>query len=280
MDAGFASEGGFMSGLKEPETGLLFYELSHVWGHGVPALPGFDDVKIFRSSTHARNGVMAQRIRTVMHTGTHMNAPRHLIQKGEGAGEIPLDRFFGPGVVLSIPKGEWQLIEPADLEAASPRIEAGDIVVIVTGWHSKYSDSIEYFGHSPGLSKAAAEWLVKRDVKLVAVDTPQVDHPLATSLGNHRNGPLMKRIPKAYETATGRSAAADFPEWNAAHRVLLGAGIPTIENTGGDIALLAGKSCVFHAFPWNWHEGDACPVRFVGIIDPDGQYRIESGQAA
>ena len=64
-----------MPGVTEPETGLVFYELSHEWGHGVPSLPGYDDVKLYRSSTHAKNGVMATRIRMVMHSGTHVNAP-------------------------------------------------------------------------------------------------------------------------------------------------------------------------------------------------------------
>ena len=33
-----------MAGVAEPGTGLVLYELSHEWGHGAPALPGFDDV--------------------------------------------------------------------------------------------------------------------------------------------------------------------------------------------------------------------------------------------
>ena len=41
---------------------------------------------------------------------------------------------------------------------------------------------------------------------------------MATSLGLHRNGPLMKRIPAAYEQATGRKARDDFPDWNIAHQ--------------------------------------------------------------
>jgi kynurenine formamidase len=269
-----------MPAISDPVSGLLFYELSHEWGHGAPTLPGYEDVKIFRPTTHAKNGVMAQRIRTVMHTGTHLNAPIHLVQKGEGAGQIAMEKCFGPGVVLSIPKGEWELVTPTDLEEAKPAVEAGQIVVIVTGWHEKYSDSIEYFGHSPGLSAKAASWLAEKRAKLVAVDTPQVDHPLATSLGLHRNGPQMKRIPAAYEAATGRKAAEDFPDWNPAHRILLEAGIPTIENVGGDVAELAGGRAVFHAMPWNWHEGDACPIRFVGMVDPTGNYRVESGDAA
>ena len=189
-----------MPGVTEPETGLVFYELSHEWGHGVPTLPGYEEVKLYRSSTHAKNGVMATRIRMVMHSGTHVNAPLHLIQRAPGIGDIALERFFGSGVVLSIPKKQWEFVTVADLESATPTVEADDIVVIVTGWHRRYSDSIEYFGHSPGLAREAAEWLAAKGVKLVAVDTPQVDHPLATSLGLQRNGPQMKRLPKAYQT--------------------------------------------------------------------------------
>ncbi len=232
-----------MAGVTEPDTGLVFYELSHEWGHGVPTLPGFEDVKLHRSSTHAKNGVMATRIRMVMHSGTHVNAPLHLIQRGAGVGDHRARRFFGSGVVLSIPKRQWDFITVADLESAAPAVEEDDIVVIVTGWHRRYSDSIDYFGNAPGLSGEAAKWLVTRRVKLVAVDTPQVDHPLATSLGAQRNGPQMRRLPKAWQSATGRDPKPDFPEWNPAHRTLLAAGIPSIENVGGDADALAGKRC-------------------------------------
>lgn len=266
-----------MPSVVEPDSGLVFCELSHEWGHDVPMQPGFDEVRLYRSSTHAKNGVMAQRIRMVMHSGTHVNAPRHLIQTGIGVGEIALDRFFGSGVIVHIPKKKWELVTAADLENAVPVIEPEDIVLIDTGWHKKFSDSIEYFGHAPGLSREAAEWLVAKGVKLVAVDTPQVDHPLATSLGLHRNGPQMKRIAKEYESATGRPAQADFPAWNPAHKVLLAAGIPTIENAGGDMSEVSGKRCTIHALPWNFQGGDACPVRLVAILDPGGSYRLAAG---
>ena len=266
-----------MSVFVEPETGLVFFELSHEWGQGVPTLPGFEDVKIYRSTTHAKNGVMAHRIRTIMHTGTHMNAPQHMAQGAEGIGQIAQEKAFGSGIVISIPKTDWDPISAADLDAAAGAVEPGEIVVIVTAWHRKYSDSIEYFGRSPGLTKDAAQWLVKREVKLVAVDTPQVDHPLATSFGNHCNGPQMKRLPADYEAATGGSAADDFPDWNPAHKTLLEAGIPTVENVGDEISDLLGKRALFHAHPWNWHEGDACPIRFIAVTDPSEAYQIEPG---
>ena len=243
-----------------------------------PIFPGYEEIKLERLTYHAKHGVMTHKISTIFHTSTHVNAPIHLLPGTEAVGDLALERFFGTGVVLSIPKKKWELIEPTDLEKAKPAIEAGDIVLINTGWHRRYSDSQEYFGHAPGLSKKAAEWLVKKKVKLVGVDTACVDHPLATSLGPHRNGPQIKYLLPEYKKATGRDAIKDFPDWNVAHKVLLGAGIPTIENVGGDLDELSGKRCTFQGFPWKWHEGDACVIRLVAILDPKGSNRLESGR--
>ncbi len=268
-----------MSGKVESQTGLEFYELSHPWGHGAPTIPGYTDVAIFRPVCHAKHGVMAQKIKTIMHTSTHVNAPIHLVQGGVGVGSIEMDRFFGNGVVVSVKKDEFELVSAGDLEAASPEILSGDIVVLNTGWHHNYSDSQKYFGHGPGLDKGAAQWLVDKQVKLVGVDTAFVDQPLATSMGLHRNGPQIKRLPERYTKITGRDPREDFPEWNPAHRTLLGAGIPTIESVGGDLDEVTGKRCTFHAYPWNWSQGDACVVRLMAIVDPSGEYRVESGEA-
>ena len=261
----------------DPVSGLQMVELSHIWGHGVPSMPGDADVRMVRSVKHAQHGVMAHKITTVMHTGTHMNAPLHLIQKGGDLASIPVDRFFGNGAIVDIPKKPFEAVTAADLEKATPAIKSGDIVVIVTGWHHKYSDGLEYFGEAPGLSKDAAEWLVKMDCKMVAIDTPQIDHPLATSLGAHRGGPLMNRLVSDYKEATGLDPKVEHPEWNIAHRTLLAAGIPTIEQVGGDVDILKGKRATLIATPWKFEHGEACPVRLVAMTDPNGTCRIDSG---
>jgi kynurenine formamidase len=266
-----------MALVVDPQSGLEFYELSHPWGMYTPIHPGYEEIRLERITHHAKHGVMTHKIVTIIHTSTHMNAPIHLIPESAGVGDLALDRFFGTGVVISIPKEQWELIEPHDLQRAKPAIRAGDIVLINTGWHRKYSDSKEYFGYAPGLSKKAAEWLVKKKVKLVGVDTACIDHPLATSLGPHRNGPQIKYLLPEYKKATGREAIADFPEWNAAHRVLLSAGIPTIENVGADLDQVTGLRCTLQGFPWKWHEGDACVVRLVAMLDPKGTARLERG---
>ena len=261
----------------EPSTGLEFYELSHPWEHNQPVLPGFDELILYRSVNHARHGVMSQMFKTVFHTSTHINAPIHLHQRAKGVGELDLDNFWGSAAILSIPKKKWELVSVEDLENYSDSIQAGDIVIINTGWHTHYSDSQDYFGHAPGMSAEAAQWLVDKQVKLVGIDTPQIDHPLATSLGSHRNGPTMKRLPAEYKAETGNESLEDYPDWNPAHRILLGADIPTIENVGGDLAEVTGKRCTVHANPWRWLEGDACVIRLMAICDPKGAYRIESG---
>ena len=266
-----------MAAVVDPVTGLELYELSHRWGMYTPIFPGYEEIKLERITHHAKQGVMTHKIITIFHTSTHLNAPIHLVPGAAAIGDLALETFFGTGVVVSIPKRKWGLIEPSDLERTKPQIKAGDIVLINTTWHRKYSDSKEYFGYAPGLSKRAAEWLVKKRVKLVGVDTACVDHPLATSLGPHRNGPQIKFLIPEYKEATNREAIKDFPEWNPAHRTLLEAGIPTIENVGGDLDALAGKRCTFQGFPWKWHEGDACVIRLVALLDPKGSNRLERG---
>jgi kynurenine formamidase len=266
-----------MPAVIDPVSGLELYELSHRWGMYTPIFPGYEEIKLERITHHAKQGVMTHKITTIFHTSTHLNAPIHLVPGAPAVGDLELQKFFGTGVVLSLAKKKWGLIEPSDLERAKPAIKAGDIVLINTGWHRKYADSKEYFGYAPGLSKYAAEWLVKKRVKLVGIDTACIDHPLATSLGPHRNGPQIKYLLPEYKEATGREAIKDFPEWNAAHRTLLEAGIPTIENVGGDLDALSGKRCTFQGFPWKWHEGDACVIRLVAMLDPKGACRLERG---
>ena len=88
----------------------------------------------------------------------------------------------------------------------------------------------------------------------------------------------MKRLAAAYEKETGRDAGKEHGEWNVAHKILLGANIPTIEQVGGDVDLLIGKRATFAATPWKFRYGDACPVRLVAMINPDGEARIDSGK--
>jgi kynurenine formamidase len=207
-----------------------------------------------------------------------MIAPLYTIQKGGDIMSIPLDRFFGNGIVLDIPKGSYETITAADLEQAGARVKESDFVVINTGWHHKYSDSLEYYGEAPGLTEGAAKWLVEKKACFVGIDTPFVDHPLATNMANHRLGPFMKRLPGEYKAATGKDPATEHAKWNIALKTLSGADIPVVVQAGGDIDDLSGKRATFAATPWKLERGDACQIRFVAMTDPEGKVRVDSGK--
>jgi kynurenine formamidase len=214
-----------------------------------------------------------------MHCTTHTDAPAHVVEGARFMDEVPLSSYFGTGVVVSIPKEKWEVITPEDLESARPEIRPGDIVIVNTGWHRYYGDSRKYFVESPGTYKEAGEWLRDRGVKGFGIDCQALDHPLATAIGPQPNGPLIPGVLEEYKAHTGREAADDFPEWEPCHRALLGNGIVGFENVGGQIDEVTGKRCTFAAFPWRWEKGDGCIVRLVAILDPTGEYRIETGGA-
>ena len=125
-----------------------------------------------RAVKHAQHGVLAWRVTTSLHTGTHMNAPIHLIQRGDDLAAVSPDRLFGNGAVLDVPKGSWEVITAADLEAASPAsrtaTSSSSSRAGITSTPTASSTSAKLRG-SP---KDAAEWLVTKNPKLVAVDTP------------------------------------------------------------------------------------------------------------
>ncbi len=264
------------------DMGLEFYDLSHRWGLGQPCWPYFEDVKIERLHSMAKSGVLTQRITTVMHSGTHIDAPGHVVEGTAFMDEVPLPHFFGTGVVVSIPKDRWEVITAADLEAARPEIREGDIVIVNTGWHRHYGDNQTYYAYSPGFYKEAGEWFAERKVKMVGTDTQALDHPLGTAIAPHGPGwphGLMPHVVRRYEEETGRKVLDDFPEWEPCHRAILSRGICGIENVGGEIDKVTGMRVTFAAFPWRWKEGDGCIVRLVAMVDRSGGYRIETGEA-
>jgi kynurenine formamidase len=263
----------------DPRTGVQFYDLSHPWGHDAPLWPYFPDVKIERFHYMAKSGVLSQQITTFMHCTTHTDAPAHVVEGTAFMDEVPLSSYFGTGVVVSIPKEKWEVITAEDLENATPEIRAGDIVIVNTGWHRFYGDNRKYFVESPGTYKEAGEWLRDKGVKGFGIDCQALDHPLGTAIGPQPNGPLIDGVCEEYKAHTGREASADFPEWEPCHRALLGNGIVGFENVGGQIDAVTGKRVTFGAFPWRWTKGDGCIVRLVAMLDPSGEFRIETGDA-
>ena len=64
-----------------------------------------------------------------------MDAPLHVTENTPGHYGPSLWQLCGTGVCVSIPKEKWGIITPEDPEAATPKIQEGDIVMINTGFH-------------------------------------------------------------------------------------------------------------------------------------------------
>ncbi len=257
--------------------GLQFFNLTQEWGHGMPEWPSTPSLDFHVRQFHAKDGVYTMEFDGIMHRGTHMDAPVHVLANQPYITDYPLWRFFGTGVAVSIPKGKWEVITADDLENATPRIEPHDIVMINTGSHHHWGDNDDYFAYGTGLYKEAAEWLVERRVKLVGVDVQALDHPLGTKIVAHGPGPSHPHIMEEYKRETGRDVMEDFPFWEASHKTLLPNGIPGIENVGGELDKVTGKRCTFMVFPWRYPQGEGCAVRITAILDPSQTYRIETG---
>ena len=254
---------------------LDIYDLTHRWGHGMPEWPSSPGVNVSIKKFHAKDGVYQAEFEGIMHRGTHMDAPLHVTENTPTLTGYPLPTFFGTGVAVSIPKGKWEVITAEDLENARPEIQPGDIVMVNTGMHHKMADTDEYYAYSPGIYAEGAQWLVDKGVKMVGYDVQANDHPMATKMVDHGLGPTHPHLIDEYKEYTGRDVKEDFPDWEAAHKILMcQGGIPGIENVGGDLDKVTGKRCTFMAFPWRGEEGEGCGVRILAVVDPDQSFRF------
>lgn len=185
------------------------------------------------------------------HGGTHLDAPIHFAEGGQTNDEIPLSNLIGPAAVIDVSARAHPdyLISVEDLtgwEAEHGQIPEGAILLVRTGWDTRYGDRAAYLGtarkgaeavaelHFPGLDPAAADWLVKnRQIRAFGLDTPSIDY--------------------------GQSA--DF----RSHVILYTQNIPGFENVANLDRLPPAGSYVV-ALPMKIQGGSGGPVRIVAFV--------------
>jgi arylformamidase len=142
------------------------------------------------------------------HMGTHVDAGLHFDpESSQDAAAIPIDACYGSAVLLDMRPicGDVPSypITIADLEsaerAAGEEVSSGDIVLLNTGHMAKYgpgpnADLEKFFTVYPGLAPESPAWFIERGVKLVGVDTLNIDCTLA--VGTHLNFLFRERIGK------------------------------------------------------------------------------------
>jgi arylformamidase len=150
-------------------------DLTHTFSVSVPRSALFPPPRFSFFAKMPEKPLNITLMETVVHMGTHVDAPRHFYADGPGMDQIPIERMMGDGVVIRLNKSVNEKIDVEDLSNATPKIEPGDIVAIDTGWSARWGTP-EWNKH-PYLSLEVAQWLIEQKIKLVAVDTATPDLP-------------------------------------------------------------------------------------------------------
>src|SRR3989338_1949040 len=101
-------------------------DLTHTFTDNMPVYPGDPLPKLHQITTLEKDGYNDHELTSVMHVGTHMDAPLHMIKDGKTMNQISVDHFFGKGVLLDA-RGK-EKIEPELLTGKT--IEPSSIVLI------------------------------------------------------------------------------------------------------------------------------------------------------
>ena len=146
------------------------------------------------------------------HVGTHIDALCHFTCNGKlfGGEDVAgaqaygtglerhtvdtIEPIFRRGVLLDIPKvmgldvlPKDFVVTPEHMSAAGVEIQAGDVVLIRTGW-ARYWDDAKHFiseVHSPGPALAGAQWLSERKVFAAGSDTAPFEFTPSPEMNVH-----------------------------------------------------------------------------------------------
>lgn len=156
---------------------MKLLDLTLIISENIPTFPGSPQPSFVQDKNIKNDGYNSEMLFLSSHTGTHLDAPYHFQEKGEKIHEISLKRLaFNAILVKSRKKGD-QAITKTDIrrfEKKHGKIPSGSSIIFWTGWQ-KMIKNTSYFIRNPGLSTAAAKYLVSKKINLVGTDSPSID---------------------------------------------------------------------------------------------------------
>lgn len=220
-----------------------------------PSMPGWPTQSSFQcEQTHnvPRDNVTLHVIRRMtLHTGTHIDTPLHFLSQGRSVDQFPIDVFAGSGIVLDLSqKQPGASITVEDLRPFQDQIHPGDVVMLYTGWDTRFGYTPEYLFEYPYLVEATAAYLVERGIKALGVDTLSV-------------GGWDEHVP-------GHGPTAPAGSNRATHRCLLAAEIILIEalcNLGQVLDGAATRRAYFIYAPLVIQGAEGGPCRALALLD-------------
>jgi kynurenine formamidase len=203
-----------------------------------PAIPAPELTTLY---TIDKDGASVHVLKLASHTGTHVDAPGHVVMDGLPIGAFaPEELVFTRPVVVDLPAADDVVIEPEHLRPHEGLLQSGDLALLRFGLAAVRATDPERFSrHSPGLGVSAALWLRRRcpQLRALGMDVPSL------------------------------SCIARLEETMAAHNELLGgAGRRFLVVEDMDLGKdLAGLREV-RISPWRVEGMDSAPCSVVGVI--------------
>jgi len=238
-----------LEGIPSGKTRVL--DLSYAINEKLVPWPG--DTRWFEATINAsveKDGYFTRSFWMLEHYGTHLDAPIHFPPGKTPVDRIPVKQLFGPAVVIDVraegaKDADYQI--PAgrieEWEKRHGRVPEGAIVLLRTGWESRWPDAQRYRNqdphgrmHFPGFSVEAAKLLIERKVSGLGCDTMSVDY----------------------------GASEDF----AVHHLALGAGLYHLENLA-DLSALPESGAFLVVAPIKLEGGSGGPVRVFAVIEEE-----------
>ena len=211
---------------------MKIYDLTHTIRNDMPVYPGTEQPRLTTACTIEETGYRETLLHMYSHTGTHMDAPAHMLPDGATLDSYAPEKLAGAAVVVDCRRQKaitLPLLQRYDLSGV-------DFVLFCTGWDKKWGTPA-YYENFPCLTAEAAAYLAALPLKGVGEDSISLDPCDSTDFPNHIA--LMK---------------ADF--------------INT-ENLKGLDALL-GRRFTFVTLPLKFENADGCSCRAIAMEDQHG----------
>jgi len=143
----------------------------------IPTFPGSPQPNFIPWENIKDDGYNLELLFLSSHTGTHMDAPHHFLEKGTKIHEISLEKLVSEAVLIKSRKKSNESITKTDIqkfEKKHGKIESFSSVIFYTGWQRNLQKKY-YFTKNPGLSVSAAKYLASKKINLVGIDSPSID---------------------------------------------------------------------------------------------------------
>ena len=156
---------------------MKIIDLTLTISNRIPTFPGSPQPNFIPWEKIKDDGYNLELLFLSSHTGTHLDAPYHFLEKGAKIHEISLKKLVSNAVLIKSRKKSNESVTKTDIqkfEKKHGKIASFSSVIFYTGWQRNLQKKY-YFTKNPGLSVSAAKYLASKKISLVGIDSPSID---------------------------------------------------------------------------------------------------------